>query len=267
MIRIFRKIRSDLLTEKQTRKYLIYSSGELFLVVIGILIALQINNWNEDRIEQQEITEFAHALITDLEQDVTMIEYILSQMEYLGQKIDELADYTQGKSIDEIRNIDLFYYMRIPYYRPYAWNRTAMEQIKNSGALRQMKNRLLAERISAYDAATRHLDEDFAHDRRIGSNASALAYRVVNSNYPNLNEVVSVSPRGYFISFSQILQAYEKTDLPLLTDDIKEVRIAVNSFVELGGRMGISSRVETEIPRLIADAQELIDLLVAEYPE
>ena len=246
------------MSERQTRKYLIYSAGELFLVVIGILIALQINNWNEDRIEQKEITEFAHALIKDLERDVTMVEYQLAQMEYLGQKIDDLANYTQGKSIDEIRNIDLFYFMRIPYYRPYAWNRTAMEQIISYGALRQMENRLLAVKISAYDAATRHLDEDFAHDRRIGSYAAALAYRVVNSNYPNFKELVTRSPKGYFISYSQILQTFEKTDLPLLTDDIDEVRIAVNSFVELGGRMGISSRVNTEIPRLITDAEELI---------
>jgi hypothetical protein len=255
------------LSERQTRKYLFYSFGELLLVVIGILIALQINNWNEGRIEQKEITEFAHALIKDLERDVIMVEQIVAQMEYLRKKIDDLATYTQGKSIEEIRNIDLFYFMRIPYYRPYAWNRTAMEQIKSSGALRQMENKLLAEKISAYDAATRHLDEDFAHDRRIGSNATALAYRVVDSNYRNLDKVVQVGPQGYFVQFSQLLQAYEKTDLPLLTDDIKEVRIAVNSFVELGGRMGIDSRVETEMPKLIADAQVLIALLVAEYPE
>ncbi len=78
---------------------------------------------------------------------------------------------------------------------------------------------------------------------------------------------MQVGPQGYFVQFSQLLQAYEKTDLPLLTDDIKEIRIAVNSFVELGGRMGIDSRVETEMPKLIADAQGLIALLVAEYPE
>ena len=59
-------------------------------------------------------------------------------------------------------------------------NRDGTDQ-KLGGALRQMENKLLAEKISAYDAATRHLDEDFAHDRRIGSNATALAYRVVDA--------------------------------------------------------------------------------------
>jgi len=45
-----------------------------------------------------------------------MVEQIVAQMEYLRKKIDDLATYTytQGKSIEEIRNINLFYFMRIP---------------------------------------------------------------------------------------------------------------------------------------------------------
>jgi hypothetical protein len=49
MIKFFRKIRQDLISEGQTRKYIKYAIGEIILVVIGILIALQINNWNENR--------------------------------------------------------------------------------------------------------------------------------------------------------------------------------------------------------------------------
>ena len=51
MIKFFRKIRQNLLKENKTGKYLKYAIGEIILVVIGILIALQINNWNENRIE------------------------------------------------------------------------------------------------------------------------------------------------------------------------------------------------------------------------
>ena len=46
MIKFFRKIRQQLLAENRLGKYLIYALGEIVLVVIGILIALQINNWN-----------------------------------------------------------------------------------------------------------------------------------------------------------------------------------------------------------------------------
>jgi len=49
MIKFFQKIRQNLLSEGKTGKYLKYALGEIILVVIGILIALQINNWNENR--------------------------------------------------------------------------------------------------------------------------------------------------------------------------------------------------------------------------
>ena len=51
MIKFFRNIRRSLLSEGKTSKYLKYAVGEIVLVVIGILIALQINNWNEHRKE------------------------------------------------------------------------------------------------------------------------------------------------------------------------------------------------------------------------
>lgn len=51
MIKLFRNIRQNLLNEGKTSKYFKYAIGEIVLVVIGILIALQINNWNEERID------------------------------------------------------------------------------------------------------------------------------------------------------------------------------------------------------------------------
>lgn len=238
---------------------------EVLIVVVGIFIGLQVDDWNTERIERQEITEFALALIKDLERDMVMVEPIIVQMVFLQEKIDGLATYMEGKSVDQVRNIDLYYFMRIPYYRPYAWNRTTLEQMKSSGALRQMENRSLAEKISAYDALTRHLDEDFAYDRQIGGVSSSLANRIVDMNYPNINEVVAIDEQDYFVPLSRFQQVYEGTDLPLLTDDIHEIKVAVNSFLELGGYMGNRARVKIEMPRLKANAHELIELLNAEY--
>ena len=60
MINFFRKIRYDLMEKNKTGKYLKYAIGEIILVVIGILIALSINNWNEyrkDRIVEKEVLQ------------------------------------------------------------------------------------------------------------------------------------------------------------------------------------------------------------------
>ena len=58
MLKFFRRIRQNLLSENKFSKYMLYAIGEIILVVIGILIALQINNWNEgrkDRAKEQEL--------------------------------------------------------------------------------------------------------------------------------------------------------------------------------------------------------------------
>ena len=67
MIKFFRRIRQTLLSENKFSKYLLYAIGEIVLVVIGILIALQINNWNEQRkaaIEEKEILQNLYENLT-----------------------------------------------------------------------------------------------------------------------------------------------------------------------------------------------------------
>jgi len=63
MIKFFRKIRKNLLTENKFSKYLFYAIGEIILVVIGILIALQINNWNESKKTKQ----FEYKILNDIQ--------------------------------------------------------------------------------------------------------------------------------------------------------------------------------------------------------
>jgi len=67
MIKFFRHIRKSLISENKMGKYFKYAIGEILLVVIGILIALQINNWNENKKIENEITQ----TISDLENDLT----------------------------------------------------------------------------------------------------------------------------------------------------------------------------------------------------
>ena len=78
MIKFFRQIRFNLMETGKTSRYLKYAIGEIILVVIGILIALQINNWNENRKKQQKEQAYIHSLHNDLE---FQIETINSQIE------------------------------------------------------------------------------------------------------------------------------------------------------------------------------------------
>ena len=74
MIKFFRKIRQKLLTENKFSKYLIYAIGEIILVVIGILIALQINNWNGFRQNENLEIEYLKGIRANLKDDINELE-------------------------------------------------------------------------------------------------------------------------------------------------------------------------------------------------
>ena len=69
MIKFFRTIRKKLISEGKTSKYFKYAIGEIVLVVIGILIALQINNWNEERKSNEQIHALLDNLTMSIEED------------------------------------------------------------------------------------------------------------------------------------------------------------------------------------------------------
>lgn len=80
MLKFFRTIRKKLLAEGKTANYLKYAIGEIILVVIGILIALQINNWNEDRKNLQLRKKYSLALINDLVADTLNFSKVLERV-------------------------------------------------------------------------------------------------------------------------------------------------------------------------------------------
>ena len=266
MIRIFRRIRGDFLVESKSQKYLFYAVGEVFLVIVGILIALQVNNWNEERLEQQQIKEYAQAFIRDLERDISMTSSIVRQMRLTLDRVGTLSDYARRGELDQLSNLDLYYLTSGTGYRPYQWNRSAVDQLKSSGALRKIKNSELVNKITAYDSLTRHLDEDYMFDRDLMLDAMKVADEVIDSSYLVDDEAMVVLREIYREPYSfpptKLYELYKDTGLQLLTDDERKLRVLVNKFDHLGG---IRARTDAEIPRLVENARELIELLKDEY--
>jgi hypothetical protein len=257
-----------LLADRKLGNYFWYSIGEIFLVVVGILIALQINNWNNERIERMQIREYALSLAGDLQRDMQMLEPVGSQIDKVIYLCNELADYLQGRPLAEISNIDLYIYTLSPSYRPFAWNRAALEQLKNSGALRQIKNQQLVRKISEYDALSQHMDQDYTNDENRIQQALNVVMAVVNMNYPNSDQIpdhvdgTDDSQLALFFN-SDIYREIKSNDLPLLTNDINQVNQAANGFIAIGGFL--QARTEHELPSLKAHADEIMALIEAEY--
>lgn len=93
MIKFFRRIRQQLLTENKFSKYVLYAIGEIILVVIGILLALQINNWNEERQNQKE----AHKILLQLKNEFeTNNELVDSSIEFHRTRLKAIEGLIDG---------------------------------------------------------------------------------------------------------------------------------------------------------------------------
>jgi len=269
MIKFFRKIRQNLIMENKTGKYLKYAIGEIILVVIGILIALSINNSNEYRKQNAQIAKYAKSLVQDLEKDIAMMDTINNTAQQISIRLDSLANHVRNTKIEDISNLNVICLSWIRLYRPYSWNRATLEEIKNSGSLRLINNEDILKRIVKYDTQSRHMDEDYYADKEQSENASQLLNKVVNYNYPNMVELAEML--RFTTNYGQINDTFnnpiykeaQEYDISLILEDKILLDNVVNSFIRL--KYLFSIRTKIELPELIKDAQELIDLLKEEY--
>lgn len=238
------------------------------LVIVGIVIALQVNNWNEERLEQRQVRRYAHALVNDLERDIEMVAPIMRMIDLSLKNIRALDEYTRGKSLHQLDNLDLFQLTSLVGYRPYEWHRGAIEQMRNAGTLQQMRNFELANKITAYEALTHHLDQDYADDWERTQDAQRMADQVVDAGYPINPQFEAWARKRFRGSFEfpspELHAIYADTRLEILSDDIRQVRVMSNKFQTAAGML---PRLEHEIPTLVENARQIIALLRQEYPE
>ena len=133
----------------RARNYFLYAVGEILLVIVGILIALQVNNWNQERLEQQRVRRYAHALISDLQADIKMVEPIVQMIDSSLRKVNELDAYTRGRRLEQYDNLDLWQLTSEVGYRAYEWHRATFEQMKSAGTLEDIRNFDLVRKITA----------------------------------------------------------------------------------------------------------------------
>ena len=143
MIKFFRHIRQNLIMENKTGKYFRYAIGEIVLVVIGILIALQINNWNERRLEanREKITlsnlneEFQDNL-RDLDSTEVILSNTIATLEHLFNMFNGDEVPYVSKTVDSIISQGL----TSPSWKPSEF---ILNDLKSSGGLSKLSNKEL----------------------------------------------------------------------------------------------------------------------------
>lgn len=115
MIHLFRKTRQLLLADKRLKKYLLYAAGEVFLVVIGILLALQFNNWNieKENAKKEEwylinIVEDIEYQKGDLKDQITDYKHSIQVSKQLLKDFNRLQSFTKIDSLNDKLNTITF---------------------------------------------------------------------------------------------------------------------------------------------------------------
>jgi hypothetical protein len=149
MIKFFRQIRQNLIIENKTSNYLKYAIGEIVLVVIGILIALQINNWNQNRIEHKETKTLLSNLKLDVETDINNLK---DQQNGLRHR-KEWADFIL-KSLDDQKVTDSTMFItaitRVGWIMDYSQTFPTYNEIVSSGKLSYIKSENLKKELANY---------------------------------------------------------------------------------------------------------------------
>ncbi|MFY9243110.1 MAG: DUF6090 family protein [Polaribacter sp.] len=145
MIKFFRKIRQNLLMENKTGKYVKYAIGEIVLVIIGILIAVSINGWNEDR----KLKNAEQSILKDLKQEMIInlkaLEFAITENEKSFQAAIEMRALFKDRAAFDKMSDTLFY----ESIRKINWNVTydpqngILNSIISSGQINQLSNKEL----------------------------------------------------------------------------------------------------------------------------
>lgn len=129
MITFFRRLRQQLLTQNKFSRYLLYAIGEIVLVVIGILIALQINNWNEQQKLQEQEKKLLVSLHKELEQNIAILERKVTSNDTIMANMDKFLELA-GK--EGVREFNYRTYIRIFNYNPAILESPILDDILES---------------------------------------------------------------------------------------------------------------------------------------
>lgn len=167
MIKFFRKIRQKLVFENKTSKYITYAIGEIILVVIGILIALQINNWNEKKKNQQQEALILKNILQDLKTDKKGLVKIIERRKEKATSAEIMVSYYEG---EKIKNLSDYYYhwTNVLYWEAHYPRNIAFKELVNAGNMSIIKNaeirNSLLEINASYEelfAVRQHMYDDY----------------------------------------------------------------------------------------------------------
>ncbi|MET7029913.1 DUF6090 family protein [Sediminicola luteus] len=148
MIKFFRRIRQRLLSENKFSKYLIYAIGEIVLVMIGILLALQVNNWNNRRIEKSKEQAILKNLQIDFKNNIDNLDLAYNRFKEAYQASAMLLEII--KDDKDINPTEVDHLINEIVNKPMSFDfiTGSTNEIINTGSLHLIRDPALRKQIS-----------------------------------------------------------------------------------------------------------------------
>jgi hypothetical protein len=240
MIKFFRKIRQRLLTQNKFSKYLLYAIGEIVLVIIGILIALSINNWNENNKLEELKQVYYQQLLIDLNKDK---EYIIEKINLYNSRIENYENYLDSYkkphlSIEEVLQNQNKLNFATDNIR---FQNSTIETLENTGNIKlipiEIGNRLTElKRSQELVIEFANLNYGYYMDNidQIGLSGSIPGFEERLKNQPELKEYLNIENNSdkiiLSIEYAQYLKIYnEKTNIK----KFKDILINIDTIIDL----------------------------------
>jgi hypothetical protein len=224
--------------ENKTGKYFKYAIGEIILVVIGILIALSINNWNDNRKNSQKEYQYLQGLKKDLESNLLELDRVISKTAHTVEASDSILRHKR-EEIDSLK-LHVFFSCLLggESYTVYTVQEGTIQDIMGSGNLDIIKNDSIRRAIGSWQANLNfmkeweRLDKNVADDYAEYLNKNIDMYKMAN---PNLELPITLEEKERLINDRLFLNFItNRSRLPLiLNQSYKNEVERVNNLIHL----------------------------------
>lgn len=198
MIKFFRHIRQNLIMEHKTSKYLKYAIGEIILVVIGILIALQINNWNQKQIIKDHNNVILKNLISEFKSNKIELDSSITNISNVINALDSLL-ILMNENKPKIEQNDFEVLLEKTFVTP-SWTPSSyvLEEMKSSGDLSNIENNELKQLLFKWERDFSAMESiEVGYDRFakayidfISKNGSVRNLDAIGGNIPGLKKSI-----------------------------------------------------------------------------
>ncbi len=164
MIQFFRRIRRGLISEGHLSKYLAYAAGEILLVVIGILIALQINDANEQRLERKKELQYLQSLKTDLAINIVELDKFIADRQGRLDSAHVIMGYFEGKPLTSLEDF-AYHNVHVQAWTKFYQNNNTFQELVNSGSLSILSNQAIKTQLMDLELLYKKMKSDEDHMR------------------------------------------------------------------------------------------------------